>query len=49
MPPLKKHNHTGTTLGRRQMIFFRRHGGRENYTQTIMHRVFTVFLTLFAP
>ena len=40
--PVKKNNHTGTTLGRRLVIFFR-HGGRENYTQAIMHRVFTDF------
>lgn len=46
--PVKKNNHTGTTLGRRLVIFFR-HGGRENYTQAIMHRVFTDFFTLFAP
>ena len=35
--PLKRHDHTGTTLEEDCREFFRRHGGRENYMHTIIH------------
>ena len=47
--PLKRHDHTGTTLEEDCREFFRRHGGRENYMHTIIHWEPGTFHFFFLP